>query len=103
MDNPLTNTQEPTLENLENRQFDFPTFANRILKAGFALLVFGAIFIVLIKFNSWGPEIPPLPSDPIPFAGGAIVLVALTLLGVPIIPAAAAGVATWWLIQDFFF
>ncbi|WP_068818367.1 hypothetical protein [Phormidesmis priestleyi] len=103
MDNPLTNTQEPTLENSENRQFDFPTFANRILKAGFALLVFGAIFIVLIKFNIVTDHvIPPFP-DPIPFAGGAIVLVALTLLGVPLIPAAAAGVAIWWLIQDFFF
>ncbi|MBD2036577.1 hypothetical protein H6F76_16315 [Leptolyngbya sp. FACHB-321] len=103
MDNPLSNSQESTLEKSENRQVSFPTFASRTLKAGFALLVFGAIFIVLIKFNAGGPEILLFPPDPIPFAGGAIVLVALTLLGVPLIPAATAGVAIWWLIQDFFF
>jgi len=73
----------------------------RILKAGFFLLVFGAVFIVLIKFNIVTDHVIPQGPDPLSLAGGAIVLVALTLIGVPLIPAAAAGVAAWWLFQSF--
>ncbi|MBD1858008.1 MULTISPECIES: hypothetical protein [Leptolyngbya] len=98
MENTSNNSQEPSIE---KAQFDLPIFVSRTLQAGFALLVFGGIFIILIKFNV-ATDIIAHPIDPMSFLGGAIVLVALTLLGVPLIPAATAGVATWWVIQDLF-
>ncbi len=103
MNNPSSNTQEPGIKNSEDTRLSLSAFVNRILKAGLALLVFGAVFIVLLKFNVVTDQVIPSFSDPIPFAGGAIVLVALTLLGISLVPAAVAGVAVWWLVQDFFF
>lgn len=98
MENTPNNPQEPPID---KAQFDLPIFISRTLKAGFALLVFGAIFIILIKFNV-ATDVIAHPIDPVSFLGGAIVLVALTLLGIPLIPAATAGVAAWWVIQDLF-
>ena len=98
MDNPSSYTQGFSIK---HAWFSLPIFMSQILKAGFSLLIFGAVFIVLVKFSvATGHVIPSSPAS-LPFAGGAIVLVALTLMGVPLIPAAAAGVAAWWLIQSF--
>ena len=72
----------------------------QILKTGATLLIFGVVVIILKDFDqATGELIPSL--DPIPFAGGAVLLVALTVLGVPLIPAAVAGVAGWWVIDSF--
>ena len=98
----MDNTPNTPQENMiEQSQFSFPIFMTRVLKAGFALLIFGAVFIFLIKFNIAAGVISA-PVDPVSFLGGAIVLVALTLLGVPLIPAATAGVAVWVFVQSFF-
>ena len=97
--NTTASTASPTPE---NRSFSWAVFASRILKAGFALLVFGFVFVVLMNINNVIGDVIPLVSSPIPFAAGSAVLVVLTLLGVEIIPAAAVGVAAWWLIQASF-
>lgn len=81
----------------ETSSFSWSVFANRILKAGFALLVFGAVALLLVEFQQVLPSTP----DPLAFAGGAVALLALTLLGVPLVPAAVAGFAAWLLIQHF--
>lgn len=96
MDNLPDNPQETQIEKI---QFDFPTFIARTLKAGFALLVFGIVFICLVKFNI-ATDVIAQPLDTRSFLGGAIVLVALTFLGIPLIPAATAGVAVWWFVQS---
>jgi len=98
MENPSNSIQWSTIK---LAWLSLPIFMTRILKAGFFLLVFGAVFIVLIKFNIVTDHVIPQGPDPLSLAGGAIVLVALTLIGVPLIPAAAAGVAAWWLFQSF--
>ncbi|MEP0872765.1 hypothetical protein NDA01_23375 [Trichocoleus desertorum AS-A10] len=98
MENPSNSIQWSTIK---LAWLSLPIFMTRILKAGFFLLVFGAVFIVLIKFNVVTDHVIPQGPDPLSLAGGAIVLVALTLIGVPLIPAAAAGVAAWWLFQSF--
>lgn len=97
MDNTPNNSQTNLIEKVK---FSFPIFVSRTLKAGFALLIFGAVFIFLIKFNI-ATDVISHPIDPVSFLGGAIALVALTLLGVPIIPAATAGIAVWIFIQSF--
>lgn len=92
---------KPQASTIEKAPFSFSIFITRTLKAGFALLIFGAVFIFLLKFNI-AADVISHPIDPVSFLGGAIVLVALTLLGVPLIPAATAGVAVWVFIQSFF-
>ena len=96
MEDPSGSTQASTTD---NSCFSLRVFIMRTLKAGAALLVFGGVFIMLIK--SSGHIIPP-DLHPLPFAGGAIMLVALTLMGVTMIPAAVAGTAIWWLFQVFY-
>lgn len=79
--------------------FSWAVFMDRLLKAGFAVLVFGLVCIILFKVN----HVIPVITDglPIAFAGGAVALVVLTLVGLPIIPAAVAGIASFWLLQHF--
>lgn len=96
MEDPSGSTQASTTD---NSCFSLRVFIMWTLMAGFALLFFAGFFIMLVNFSS-GHIIPPA-LHPLPFAGGAIVLVALTLMGVPIIPAAVAGIAIWWLFQGF--
>lgn len=99
MEDPSGSTQASTTD---NSCFSLRVFVMWTLMAGAVLLVFGGVFIMLIKFNFCLGHIIPPDLHPLPFAGGAIVLVALTLIGVPIIPAAAAaGIAIWWLFQGF--
>ena len=95
MEDPSGSTQASTTD---NSCFSLRVFIMWTLMAGFALLFFGAVVIMLFNF-SLGHIIPP-DLHPLPFAGGAIVLVALTLMGVPKIPAAVAGIAIW-LFQGF--
>lgn len=99
MTNPTEQSQPATPQ---SPSFNWTVFANRMLKAGFALLVFGAVFILLINFNGVVNDIIPSLNNPYAFAAGAIVLVALSLLGVATVPAAIAGFAAWVLIERYF-
>ena len=71
-----------------------------MLRAGITLIIFGVAVIVLVKFNVAADSLNPL-LDPTAFAGGSLVLVVLTLIGVPVIPAAVAGAAVWGLMHSF--
>lgn len=82
--------------------FSWAVFMDRLLKAGFAVLVFGLVCVILFKVNHIIPNGPMITDGlPIAFAGGAVALVVLTLVGLPIIPAAVAGIASFWLLQHF--
>lgn len=75
-------------------KFSVIVFAERILKAGFAILILGAIFIFLKDFDGClkHPDTCPPPPE---LLAGAIALMALVLLGVPILPAAVVGLGVW--------
>jgi hypothetical protein len=100
MENPPSNSQALVPE---TSAFSWAVFANRILKAGFALLVFGAVIILLAHFNHMVPSVVSVATGGGVWAvaGGAAVLVLLTVVGVPLVPAAVAGFASWLLIQKF--
>ena len=98
MENPPSNSQSSTPE---ISAFNWAVFANRILKAGFALLVFGAVFILLTHFNHLVPDVDTA-NGAWAFVGGAVMLLLLTVAGVPLVPAAVAGFASWLLIQKLF-
>jgi hypothetical protein len=100
MENTTNSTPTPTTEVRD--WFSWPVFSNRVLKTGFALLIFGGILVILVNFDtSLGNAVPDVSQlDPLSFAGAAIALIALTMMGIPIVPAAVAGAALWWLLQD---
>lgn len=84
--------------------FSWPVFTNRILKAGFAILVFGAVLIVLYQLNALVDIIDHFPPiDPLAFLGAGIAIAALTMLGIPILPAAIVGAGFLWVLQTNFF
>lgn len=97
MEDISTKTQSSTPKNLV---FNLPI--GQIIKVGFMLLIFGAIFISLIKFNVAIDQVISITPSPVAIAGGSVVLLALTLMGVPVIPATVVGVAVWWLFQTLF-
>jgi len=82
-------------------KFSWRTFLSRLLQASLMLLAFGLVFIILFHFNIAVDVMTPSAANPIAFAGGAIVLVALTFFGVPVGAATVAGAAIWLAIQNF--
>lgn len=76
-------------------------FVQRLGQASLMLLCIGVVLIVLWHFNGSVDLIFPDAIDPKAFLGGAIILVALTLMGIPVVAATAAGVAIWLAIQNF--
>ena len=92
-------------DSIIDKLFHVSTSLEQILIRASSLIVFGGVVIILLKFNIIIDPIShldPTAIDPIALAGGAIVLVALTFIGIPLIPAAVAGGAIWLLIQKFF-
>jgi hypothetical protein len=83
--------------------FSWPVFTNRILKAGFAILVFGAVLIVLYQLSTLGGIVGPIIIEPWAFLGAGIAIAALTMLGIPILPAAIVGAGFLWVLQTNFF
>lgn len=78
-------------------------FLSRLIKSTLTLLILGIVFIALYTFSDIAGGLTDVLPDqvaPASVAGGAIILVALTLMGVPIIPAAIASLSVWWLIQN---
>ncbi|WP_008315433.1 hypothetical protein [Leptolyngbya sp. PCC 6406] len=82
-------------------RFDWLVFVERMGKASLAIIFTGAVVITLWHFKIIIDPILPPTVDPLAFSVGAVVLVALTLLGVPVIPAAVAGIAIWLAAQNF--
>lgn len=84
-------------------QLPIGLFLSRLLKSAAALLILGMVGITLYTFQDMAgnmTDVLPDQVDPASVAGGAAILVALTLMGVPILPAAIASLSIWWLIQD---
>lgn len=78
-------------------------FLSRLLKSTAALLSLGMVGIALYTFQDMAGSMTDVLPDqvyPASVASGAAILVALTLMGVPILPAAIASLSVWWLIQD---
>lgn len=71
------------------RLFHWP-IVERLVKASAVVIA----VIILLNIN------PISPPDPRALSAGVVILVALTLLGVPVIPAAAAGIAIWLAAQN---
>ncbi|MBD2261189.1 hypothetical protein [Pseudanabaena sp. FACHB-2040] len=95
----MTNPSSDAPQNIV--RFSWAIFFQRLTQASFVLLCIGAVLIVLWHFNGSVDVIFPNAAEPLAFLGGAIVLVTLTLLGVPVVAATAAGVAIWLAIQNF--
>jgi hypothetical protein len=95
----MTNSSPDTSQNIV--PFSWPVFVQRLGQASLMLLCIGAVLIVLWHFNGSVDIIFPDGVDPKAFLGGTIVLVALTLMGFPVVAATAAGVAIWLAIQNF--
>lgn len=84
-------------------QLSMGSFLERLLKSAATLLILGMVGITIYTFSDMaGGMAAVLPDQiyPASVAGGATILVALTLMGVPILPAAIASLSVWWLIQD---
>jgi hypothetical protein len=73
---------------------------NHVLKTGLVLLVFGLVVILLFKFNIATDYLMSLiPTSTASVVGGGIIIFALTLIGVPIVPALVAGGTVLFLIE----
>ncbi|MDB9529592.1 hypothetical protein PN498_26615 [Oscillatoria sp. CS-180] len=82
-------------------RFSWPIFVQRLTQASLIIFCIGAVLILLWHFNGSVDAVFPDGADPLAFLGGAIALVVLTLMGVPVMAATAAGVAIWLAIQNF--
>ena len=91
----METTRKTIEDSAKNVVFSWGVFVDRILRASFMLLAFGIVFIALTHFDGYmPPDVAPLS-----FLGGGLALVALTLLGVPMLPAAVVGVGCWLVLQ----
>lgn len=83
--------------------FSLPVFLERTLKAGFVILIAGIVIITLLKFNitiDAVTEVIPNAVDPTALAVGAFGIAAFSLIGAPLVPAVAAGIAIWLVAQQ---
>jgi pheromone shutdown protein TraB len=97
MENPIETTGKPEKKSAKNVVFSWSVFIDRVLRAGFMLLIFGAVLILLVHLNV---ALPPI-IFPWAVLGGGIAMLALTMLGVPMLPAAVVGVGCWLVLQSF--
>lgn len=95
------NSQSTTSDNSSNTtRFSLPMFVQKLIQSTLTLLFMGSVLIMLYQFNGAISDYSTL--QPSAFVGMAIAIIALTLMGVPVMGAAAAGAAVWLAIQSFF-
>jgi hypothetical protein len=99
MENLIETTGKPVKESAKNVVFSWSVFIDRVLRAGFMLLIFGAVLILLVHLNGVLP--PDVVIFPWAVLGGGVAILALTMLGVPMLPAAVVGVGCWLVLQSF--
>ncbi|MCD8488742.1 MAG: hypothetical protein LRZ84_18880 [Desertifilum sp.] len=81
-----------------NLSSDFLASLNTFLKIGLKIVILGGIFILLTKFNGV-VDFSSLDPSAASLMGGGIVLFALTLMGVPLVPAIIAGGTIVFLVE----
>ena len=87
-----------------NQTFDLLMFMKGVLQIGFIILIFGGVFILLDKLNIVTDEaLSLLEPNPWSIVGGGVVIFALTLIGVPLLPAIVAGGTIGFIVETFFF
>jgi len=87
-----------------NQTFDLLMFMKGVLQIGFIILIFGGVFILLDKLNIVSDRtLSLLEPNPWSVVGGGVIIFALTLIGVPLLPAIVAGGTIGFILETFFF
>ena len=87
-----------------NQTFDVFLFMKGVLQISFIILIFGGVYILLDKLNIVTDEaLSLLEPNPWSIVGGGVILFALTVIGVPLLPAIVAGGTIGVILETFFF